>query len=279
MSGRAGSKYPHVIDADARLPLLGVAEVWRYRGLVRLFAARDVKLRFRQTRFGALWLVVNPLFFSVGYAFLFGSIGRVAVAGHNYFVYTYVGISLWSAFSAVFSRTCNCLLANRELLTQAYFPRLSVPLAAALATQADVVISWAILLVCLLVSGERLSVGLLLLPVWFAVVQLMAFALGLIVASWTIAWRDLQSIAALVLATGPIFTAVAYPPSALPSSFHWLATINPLTPLFNGVRASAFGGAFPGLPALAFSLGATLILMLTATVIFGRVERRLADVI
>lgn len=242
-------------------------------------AARDVKLRFRQTKLGALWLIMNPLIFTVGYAFLFGSIGHVPIGNHNYFVYTYCGMSLWTSFSAVFARTGNCLLGNRELLTHAYFPRLTVPLATTLATQVDVVISWGILVPFLVLTGEPVGVGLLLIPVWFGVAQLLALACGLIAASWSIEMRDLQAVTAVAIAAGPIFTPVAYPPSALPQHFQWLATINPLTPLFNGMRASAFGDAWPAATGVGFSLAALAVLTLLALAIFARAERRLADVI
>ena len=275
----AGSSYPVVVEAETKPGLPDLVELWRYRGLIRLLAARDVKLRFRQTRFGVIWLVANPLLFTLGYAFLFGGIGNVHVSGHSYFVFTYVGISLWGAFSAVFSRTCNCLLGNRELLTHAYFPRLAVPLASTLATQVDVLISWAILLTFLIADGTSLTPRLALIPVWFVLGQLLAAACGLLVASWTLAFRDLQNITAVVLAMGPIITPVAYPSSALPEKAHFLATINPLTPLFDGMRASTLGSAWPSLGATSYAVVATIVLAVGSSAVFRRAERKLADVI
>jgi len=272
-------QYPLVVEAGSGAGLGNIRELWRYRALVRLMALRDVKLRFRQTRFGVWWLFVNPLVFTAGYAFLFGGVGDVKVQDHSYFVFTYVGISLWGSFNYVFSRTCNCLLGNRELLTHAYFPRLAVPLASTLATQADVLISWALLLVFLVADGTPLTPHLALVPLWFLLTQLIAVSLGLLVASWTLAFRDLLSITASAVALGPIYVPVAYPASALPGQARWLATLNPLTPLFDAMRASTLGSAFPSLGALGFSVISTILLALAALAVFARAERRLADVI
>ena len=279
MSNTVASAYPITVEASSRPPLVDLEELWRHRSLMRLMASRDVKLRFRQTRFGVLWLVINPLLFTLGYAFLFGSIGHVAVGNHNYFVFTYVGISLWASFSGVFFRTSNCLLGNRELLTHAYFPRLSVPIASMLAGQVDVLISWTILLICLVASGEPLRMGLLLIPVWFLLMQVMACAVGLIVASWTLAFRDLQNITSVVMSMGPIFTPIAYPRSALPENVRFMATINPLTGLLEAMRAGTLGGPWPSAAALTYSCGSFVFLVVVALAIFRRAERKLADVI
>lgn len=273
------SRYPIVIDAGASRPLFGVSEIWRYRDLVRLLAARDVKLRFRQTRLGAIWLVVSPLFFTVGYAFLFGSIGNVKTGGTNDFVYTYVGMSLWTAFSSVFFRTCNCLLGNKDLLTHVYFPRLSIPIASVVSTQIDVLISWTILTASLVAVGDGLSPTLLLIPIWFALIQLIAGSLGLIVASFSVTFRDLQNVTSLVIALGPVFTPVAYPASALPHNFRWLATANPLTPLFDAMRACALGAQWPSALGFVYTTATVVVLVCVSCMIFRRAERRLADVI
>lgn len=273
------SSFPVIVDATRHTRFPDARELWQYRSLIRLLAARDVKLRFRQTRFGVVWLVVNPLLFTVAYAFLFGGIGNIKVQGHSYFVFTYVGMSLWAAFNALFTRTCNCLLNNRELLTHAYFPRMSVPLASAAATQVDVLISWAILVTLLISDGTNLTARLALVPLWFLLGGVMATALGMLVASWTVAFRDLQNITALVLAAGPIITPVAYPASALPEKARFLATINPLTPIFDGMRASALGSDWPSAGALCYAVAATVGLSLVSLTVFRRVERRLADVI
>jgi lipopolysaccharide transport system permease protein len=203
----------------------------------------------------------------------------VSVEGHSYVVFTYVGISLWGSFNYVFNRTSNCLLANRELLTHAYFPRLAVPFASVLATQVDVLISWLILIVFLVADGTHPTAALALIPVWFVLVQVMAASLGLLIASWTLAFRDLQSITTTVLAMGPIFIPVAYPADALPDKARFLATLNPLTPLFDAMRASTLGLEWPSAGGFAFAIGSTALLALVALRVFAQAERRLADVI
>lgn len=276
---RGPAAFPVVVKGGSRPGFVNLRDVWRHRGLIRLMAARDVKLRFRQTRFGATWLVINPLIFTVGYAFLFGGIGDVAIEGHSYFVFTFVGISLWGSFNHVFNRTCNCLLGNRDLLTHAYFPRLAVPLASVLATQVDVLISLALLAAFLVVDGADPTWALALVPLWFVAMQAIAAALGLLVASWTIAFRDLQNITSVVVAMGPIFTPVAYPVSALPEQAKVLAVLNPLTPLLDAMRASTLGSGWPSSGALAYGFAAVAVLVLAAGRVFARAERRLADVI
>ncbi len=44
---------------------INFSELWHYRELLYSFVARDVKIRYKQTALGFLWVIIQPLFLVV----------------------------------------------------------------------------------------------------------------------------------------------------------------------------------------------------------------------
>ena len=61
------------IRSTRRIGSLGFRELWLYRGLAYFFAWRDVKVRYKQTLFGAAWAIIQPLVLMVVFTFVFGT--------------------------------------------------------------------------------------------------------------------------------------------------------------------------------------------------------------
>ena len=47
------------IQATRGIPKLGVGELWRFRDLINFFAWRDVKVRYKQTLFGGMAILLR----------------------------------------------------------------------------------------------------------------------------------------------------------------------------------------------------------------------------
>jgi lipopolysaccharide transport system permease protein len=49
------------IEPSTRWPSLGLRELWDYRELLYFLTWRDIKVRYKQTVLGAIWVVIQPL--------------------------------------------------------------------------------------------------------------------------------------------------------------------------------------------------------------------------
>src|SRR6202012_2000406 len=76
------------IEAGSRWSILNLPEIWRYRDLLHVLAARDVKLRYRQTAPGIAWVVFQPLMAAGIFTFVFSKVLRTASDGVPYFVFS-----------------------------------------------------------------------------------------------------------------------------------------------------------------------------------------------
>src|SRR5690242_1536514 len=71
---------------------LDLSGVWRFRDLLGALAVRDIKLRYRQTVLGVLWVVLQPLVGAGIFAFVFGSVARLDSGGEPYVLFAYAGL-------------------------------------------------------------------------------------------------------------------------------------------------------------------------------------------
>src|SRR3954462_15154752 len=115
-----------LVRPERRWRLPDLAAVWRYRELFWVLAARDIKVRYKQTALGVAWALVQPL----GAMVVFTMISHVAgimTDGVRPEVFYYCGMLPWLLFANSMTSAGNSLLGSQHLITKVYFPRLVIP--------------------------------------------------------------------------------------------------------------------------------------------------------
>ena len=85
---------PHlVIRATSGFAALNLKELWHYRDLLVTLASRDVKVRYKQTALGVIWVVLQPLLAAGIISFVFGKVAKLPTEGVPVFLFTYAGVA------------------------------------------------------------------------------------------------------------------------------------------------------------------------------------------
>src|SRR5262249_16176635 len=126
-----------VIGPSGRGISLDLRDLWEYRELFYFLLWRDVKLRYRQTALGPPRAVLQPLLTMVAFTLFFGRVAGLPSEGVPYPVFTFTALLPWQLFVFALTQSSNSLVANQQLVTKVYFPRLVVPLSATLAGLVD----------------------------------------------------------------------------------------------------------------------------------------------
>src|SRR6185312_3957263 len=124
------------VTSIERLPpfsLRQLAELWRYRHLALLFAARDIKVRYKQTVLGFAWVFVQPLALTTVYSLIFGKLAKLPSEGVPYPLFLLSGLVLWQFFAAATNTASVGLVAQGALISKMYFPRIIILLSPVLA--------------------------------------------------------------------------------------------------------------------------------------------------
>ncbi len=258
---------------------LSLGELWKFRDLIFTLAARDLRLRYKQTALGVIWVVLQPLMAAGILSFVFGTVAQMPSDGLPYFLFSYAGMMAWNLFSATVTKVSGSLVGNAHLISKVYFPRLVLPLSAIPSVLIDFAVAAGMMAVLLVIYGVAPGWGLLLLPGLIAILLLLATGIGLCTASLSVSYRDVAYVLPVALQmlfyASPVVYAVGIVPERLRSWYE----LNPLSGLLEAMRFSILGRGSLDWSLLGYAAAASLLVMAIGLFSFKRMERRFADII
>jgi lipopolysaccharide transport system permease protein len=267
-----------VIEPPKGWHMLDWRELWAYRELLWVLAARDIKVRYKQSVLGAAWAVLRPFTTMVIFSVVFGKLAKIPSEGFPYPVFVYTGLLPWTFFSTAIGTSSQSLVGSSHLISKVYFPRLIIPLSSVGAGLADFLISTAVLLAMMAWYGMGWSVHLLAAPLLMLAVIFTAVGVGTVLSALTVAYRDFSHITPFLVQIWMYVTPVIFPLSIVPKQWQWLLYLNPMTGLVEGFRSAFLGKPFD-LGGLGISIAVALAFFAVGAAYFERVERRFADII
>jgi ABC-type polysaccharide/polyol phosphate export permease len=219
-----------------------LSELVAKRGLVRAFAARDFRTRYRTSAVGWTWSLIQPLANLAVFAIVFSVVFRAQAPdlgraeGSSYALYLFTGFIAWNTFSALLNLSMSSLRESGSLLRKVAFPAWAPVLGSGLVQLVQVALETAVLVTWFLVIG---NVGWSSVYMPFLVVGLALFsqALGLLLATANARYGDVQYIVGVLLGALYFLTPVLYPVSAIPSGAAWLSAFVEWQPVSWYVRA------------------------------------------
>jgi lipopolysaccharide transport system permease protein len=270
-----------VIERRPGWQLVNFRELWRSRELLYFLAWRDVKLRYKQTALGAAWVVLQPLATMAVFSLFFGRLPDVtAPLPYSYSLFVFAGLLPWTFLASAFTSAGQSVVANQNLVTKVYFPRLLIPLAAVGAHLLDFVIGFGMLVVLMAWYGVSPGLGLLAAPLLMLALVVTALGIGTFLAALTVAYRDFRYLVPFLVQLWMFATPSIYMQAERVVGPGWrlLLPVNPAYGLIVNFRQAMLGGP-PDWYALAVSSGVSLVLLVAGCSYFRRVEARFADII
>jgi lipopolysaccharide transport system permease protein len=222
-----------------------VRDLWRARDLVGFLALRDLKLRYKQTALGIVWAVLPPLLAMVLFSAVFGRVLGKEADGIPYPLLCLAALVPWQVFSVALVQSSLSLSSNQQLVTKVWFPRLVLPMSAALSPIVDALISGTILVGAILWSGLPVPSTILLLPVLAILPVFAALSFSLWLSALNAHFRDVRNILPFLVQGWMFATPVVYPMSILGPSMKRLVALNPMTPVVELFRWAALGTPAP----------------------------------
>ena len=121
-------------------------DLWCYRELFYILAWRDISVRYKQTAIGVAWAVIQPLLTMIIMTVVFGKVAGLPSEGQApYSLMVFAAMLPWMFFSTSLAAASQSLVANSQLISKIYFPRMIIPAAAVITSFVDFLISFVIL--------------------------------------------------------------------------------------------------------------------------------------
>jgi lipopolysaccharide transport system permease protein len=244
-----------------------------------ILAGRDIKLRYKQTVLGVVWVVLQPLVAALIFAVMFGRFAKLPSDGHPYLLFVFAGVVIWNYFAAVLQRGGNSLLADSRLITKVYFPRLIVPLASTFSAMIDLAVSLTVLGVLLMIYGVMPTWRLLTLPLFIGLAALTATGVSLWLTALNVRYRDFVHAMPFMLQVWMFASPVAYATSIVPEQWRLLYGLNPAVAFIEGLRWAVLGTSSITRETVALAVAIATMIFISGAFFFRRVERGFADTV
>lgn len=267
-----------IVGGRGRVSPETLRELWQFRDVLLAFAARQVKVRYKQAAIGVGWAVVQPIVAAGVFAIFLGRFSRVGSEGAPYLLFALAGMVGWTYFSNASGQALDSLVVNQGLLRKIYFPREVLPLAAALTGLVDLVPALATLIVAAAIYGVTPSLPWLATPL--VVVLLLAAVAGfsLPLAAVNVYYRDVRYALPFVLQLGLFASPVVYSLGVVPERWRTAyAIVNPVAAGIDALRKIFVHRSWPDFGITFGAVGWCLLVLAVGYVFFKRLERGMAD--
>jgi len=258
---------------------IDLKEIWNYRELLYFLTKRDIKVRYKQTVLGGLWALIQPFFTMVVFTFFFGRLGKIPSDGMPYPIFVYAALLPWTYFSNAVSTSGNSLVGSANLITKVYFPRLIVPVSAAMGGLLDFFIAMFIL--CALIIHYQIILGfsILLFPILVLLTFLCAVGVGLWLSALNVQYRDIRYVIPFLIQIWMFVSPVIYPTSMAEGKYIWFLLVNPMSGVIKAYRACIMNHQPIDWGFLGISTALIMFIFFSGLFYFRRMERVFADVV
>ena len=275
----ADAKTATIVIVPQRRWSLGLRALWAHRELTYFLTWRDVKLRYKQTFFGAGWALIQPIMLMGVFGLFFGRLAGLPSDGLPYAMFVLAALVPWTFFSNAMAASSRSVVTSVGVVSKVYFPRLIIPVAAAAAFLVDLALAFAFLAVIAPFWGIYPTWRYVFIPPLAIFALLTALCMGVWFAALNVRYRDVIYTVPFIIQALMFASPIGYPSSIIPEYLQPLYGLNPLAGLIEGFRwAAVDASTHPGAEVLV-SLTTTIVLLVSGLIYFSRSESSFADII
>ncbi len=258
-------------------------KIYLQQDLIRNMVVRDLRARYIGSFMGFFWSVINPIVLLASYSFVFMVIFRQGAppdSGTTSFpLFLFCSILPWLFFQDTLQRSSTVIIDNANLITKTIFPTEILPLTILLAGLVNHVIGFAILLIIIIYVLGKVSIFILLVPVYFLLLMLFTLGLAWFISSLNVFVRDISQILSVILTFWFWLTPIFYMGNRMPKEYSFLVRWNPLAYFVTGYRDCLLRMKMPDLQALSWLAVTTLVVFVAGGLFFRHIKREFVDVL
>jgi lipopolysaccharide transport system permease protein len=256
-----------------------LGELWHSRDLLYFLVRRDVVIRYKQALIGPLWAVIQPLALAGVFTVFLGLVAKVEPpAGIPYPVYAVSGMVMWICFSQMLERSSRSTIDSENLISKIYFPRIAIPVAAALPPIVDFAVGFLVVVALDWAYGFEPTIRILAVPAAVLLAFMTALGFGLWLSALNVRYRDIQLAVPTALLIGLFITQIAYPLDQVPADLQPIYALNPMVGVIELFRWCLIPNDWPGL-LLVIPTVTGVLTLITGALYYERSQRQFADFI
>lgn len=199
----------------------------KYQFLLKELVKKEIKLKYRRSKLGILWTLIEPLLTMIVLTIVFGTFfGR---DDKTFPVYILTGRLLYSYFSESTKGALRSIRRNSAMIKKVYVPKYIYPLAGVLSSYIIFLISLIVLIGVAAVLRVEPTIYIIGAVIPLCLIFIMSLGVGMILATLAVFFRDLEYLWGVVLMLVMYTCAIFYKTDrVIDTGNGWVFSVNPL---------------------------------------------------
>jgi lipopolysaccharide transport system permease protein len=280
VSAQGASGQASLVDDSVRVTVparrrVRLVDIWTSLPVGLMLGRRDIKIKYKQSALGPLWLVLQPLGMLLAVSVAFSQVTNVDTGDVPYVVFALVGLAVWTYVQMTITVAPQVLPSNWQVVKRSPCPRVAFVTGTLISVLPPLAVVFVAAVGAAAISGH-LGIEALAMPALVVWLVVLMWGLSLLITAIGARFRDAVALAPVVVQAGLFLTPFPFPLSAVPGSFATVLAFNPASGVIEAWRWSLLGMA-PDMFAIGVGLAETVAFGLLGWYVFGRMETRFSD--
>jgi ABC-type polysaccharide/polyol phosphate export permease len=217
----------------------------KYKELFIELIRQDIKLKYRNSFFGILWSMLNPLLVMIVLTIVFSTVFKVDI---EYFsIYVLIGRIIYVFFAEATTFAMESIASNGSLIKKIYVPKYFFPLSKVFSTFITTAVTMIPLFIMVAFSGIPFhwSNFFIVLPLIYLL--FVSIGAGLLLSAACVFFKDIRHFYSVLLLVVMYLTPIFYPASIIPNKYLVFIYANPLYYIVEMFRDVVMYGVLPSI--------------------------------
>jgi ABC-type polysaccharide/polyol phosphate export permease len=252
--------------------------IWRYRELIRVLVARNIKVKYQRSALGLLWTLLNPLLMLLILMAVFTHIVRIPIPA--YWAFLLSGYFVFHCVSQIMTASSLVYLEHATMVRSIAFPVEAPVVAATLSRLFEFLIEIGLtLLLIILFRHGGIPFSFILIPWLLLLMLLLTLGLAMPVAALSVFYYDVRHMLPAFLAALFYISPVFYSIDLVPEMLRPIYYINPIAYLLTIFHIVLYDGVLPSFLLLAGAPAVLVATFLVGYALFNRSKHLFAEVV
>jgi len=236
---------------------------------------KELLARYKNTFFGFLWLILNPILQMLVIGFIFRFIINEPI--NFYFHHLFIGLLVWNFFSLSLTKATPSIVFERSLIKKAYFRREIIPLSIVFSNFIHLLIAFVLFLFSIVFIGKLSILGIVLSIFSLLLLCIFTAGLSLLTSALNVRYRDVNFFVQALLILWFYATPIVYSLNLIPGKLLWLWRFNPITSILQFFQYGFLDGAPPGPAMIASNVLVIFFTFILGIIIFNKESKYFDD--
>ena len=251
-----------------------IRSLYKYRYLVGELVLKNIKNRYKRSILGVAWTMINPLLTMLVLTIVFSQLFANNLP--RYPVYLLSGLLMWNFFSQTTVSAIRDLVWSSTLLKRIYIPKGLFATAAVGTGLVNLLLALVPLGIIAIVTGSRLGLPILFLPVALLIASLFSLGVGLGISTQAVFFGDVVEMYQIVLVAWMYLTPIFYPIEILSPKLRLFIYLNPLYYIVECFRDPIYLNKFPSVHVILIAVISALFAAILGGWVFARKSNEFA---